>query len=222
VKEFTSHTGIVLPIDKANVDTDAILPKQYLKSIKLFGFGDWLFDDDRYLDPGEVTTDIRTRRPNPNFVLNQDAYKGASIILARDNFGCGSSREHAVWALRDFGIRAVVAPSFADIFYSNCFKNGILPVPLSAKQVDELFALATQPVALRITIDLESCTVSSDFTETWQFAVDEARRNHLLNGKDEIAVTLEHADAIREFEKKLFECEPWIESKNLVREKSID
>ncbi len=140
MQAFQSHTGKVLPFDRSNVDTDAILPKQYLKSISKFGYGDWLFDDLRYLDEGDVNTDTKTRRLNPDFVLNQSLYQNASILLARDNFGCGSSREHAVWAFRDYGIRALIAPSFADIFYNNCFTNGILPITLPAEDVDRLFA----------------------------------------------------------------------------------
>jgi len=215
VKAFTQHSGKVLPLDRANVDTDAIIPKQYLKSIKLFGYSDWLFDDERYLDPGEVSTDISTRRLNPDFVLNNPTYKGASIILARDNFGCGSSREHAVWALRDYGIRAVIAPSFADIFYSNCFKNGILPFTLAKDYIDTLFYLATQNEALELFVDLEKCRVSLAEGQSWQFEVDEARRRNLLSGKDEIAVTLEHADDIRAFQQNVFKAEPWLETKGI-------
>jgi len=215
VKAFTQHSGKVLPLDRANVDTDAIIPKQYLKSIKLFGYSDWLFDDERYLDPGEVSTDISTRRLNPDFVLNNPTYKGASIILARDNFGCGSSREHAVWALRDYGIRAVIAPSFADIFYSNCFKNGILPFTLAKDYIDTLFYLATQNEALELFVDLKKCRVSLAEGQSWQFEVDEARRRNLLSGKDEIAVTLEHADDIRAFQQNVFKAEPWLETKGI-------
>jgi len=212
MQAFTRHSGMVLPFDRRNVDTDAILPKQYLKSIELFGFADWLFDDERYLDPGDVKTDVKTRRLNTEFVLNKPEYAGASILLARDNFGCGSSREHAVWALRDYGIRAVIAPSFADIFYSNCFKNAILPVTLLPAEVEELFVLTAGSEPLQLNIDLHSCTINSESKVSWRFEVDEARRQNLLEGKDEIAVTLEHEKRIREFEAKVFASEPWLQA----------
>lgn len=205
---FKQHTGLVYPFDRANIDTDAILPKQYLKSIRKFGYGDWLFDDLRYLDDGDVTTPVGTRRKNPDFLLNHADYAGCSILLARDNFGCGSSREHAVWALRDYGFTAVLAPGFADIFYNNCFKNGILPIALPADIVDELFAISSTE-KLRLTVDLQTKSI---FTETyqWHFDIDESRRQNLLEGLDEISVTLKDADTIHAFEAQLKQSEPWI------------
>lgn len=210
MQAFNSHAGIVLPLDRNNVDTDAILPKQYLKSISKFGYGDWLFDDFRYLDEGEVTTDTSTRRLNPDFVLNDPIYKGASILLARDNFGCGSSREHAVWAFRDYGIRALIAPSFADIFYYNCFKNGILPITLSEDIVDNLFQLCKARPGLALSINLETNEVHCDGEKLASFTLDEARRQNLLQGKDDIALTLSHAKDIKTFEDNLVKKEPWL------------
>ncbi|MEP4892346.1 MAG: 3-isopropylmalate dehydratase small subunit [Aliiglaciecola sp.] len=210
MKKFLSHTGTVLPFDRSNVDTDAILPKQYLKSISKFGFGDWLFDDLRYLDPGDVRTDCKTRRVNPDFVLNKPQYQNANILLARENFGCGSSREHAVWALSGYGIKAVIAPSFADIFYNNCFKNGVLPVALPADVVDSLFTLTAQQDTIELTVDLENCTVSYANEQSWSFTVDESRRQNLLQGHDEISITLLQQDAIQGFENNLRASEKWL------------
>ncbi len=207
---FTSHTGKVVPFDQANIDTDAIIPKQYLKSISKFGYGDWLFDDARYLDPGEVETDTGTRRINPNFILNEEGYKGASILLARDNFGCGSSREHAVWALRDYGFRVVIAPSFADIFYNNCFKNGVLPVILEASVIDELFFACKDDQGLTLKVDLKNQQIAGRENQQWTFSLDEGRKNNMLEGKDEISLTLENTDKIRTFESKLRSSEPWL------------
>ena len=210
MQAFTSHTGKVLPFDRNNVDTDAILPKQYLKSISKFGYGDWLFDDFRYLDEGSVTTDIKTRRINPDFILNKPEYQGASILLARDNFGCGSSREHAAWAFRDYGIRALIAPSFADIFYNNCNKNGILPITLPEAIVDDLFERCKAADDLVLSIDLEKCEVHLGDEKIASFTMDEGRRQNLLQGKDDIALTLAHSDAIHNFEDLLEGREPWL------------
>ncbi|GAA6184956.1 MULTISPECIES: 3-isopropylmalate dehydratase small subunit [Alteromonadaceae] len=210
MEKFLSHTGTVLPFDRSNVDTDAILPKQYLKSISKFGFGDWLFDDLRYLDPGDVRTDTKTRRPNPDFVLNNPLYTDASILIARENFGCGSSREHAVWALKGYGIKAVIAPSFADIFYNNCFKNGVLPVVLPSDVVDKLFKLTAQHDAIQLTVDLENCKVSYGTEHSWSFTVDESRRQNLLQGHDEISITLLQKGAIQGFEDQLKTTEKWL------------
>ncbi len=206
---FVQHRGQVFPLDRSNVDTDAILPKQYLKSISRYGYGDWLFDDWRYLDPGDAETDTATRRPNPECSLNHPPFDRASILLARDNFGCGSSREHAVWALRDFGFRAVIAPSFADIFYNNCFKNGLLPLTLPADVIDGLFALIAVEQGLELAVDLERQLVSCGDYQ-WHFAIDPARRHHLLEGLDDIAVTLASADSIRRFENALRARETWL------------
>lgn len=210
MKAFQSHTGLVIPLDRNNVDTDAILPKQYLKSISKFGYGDWLFDDFRYLDEGSVTTDIKTRRINPDFILNKPEYKDASILLARDNFGCGSSREHAAWAFRDYGIRALIAPSFADIFYNNCNKNGILPITLPSNVVDDLFERCKAKEGLTLSIDLQTCEVHLGDEKIASFTMDEGRRQNLLQGKDDIALTLNHADDITRFENKLESEEPWL------------
>lgn len=211
MQKFTRLTGLVAPLDRANVDTDAIIPKQFLKSIKRSGFGVNLFDAWRYLDHGEPGMDIATRRPNPDFVLNQPRYKGASILLARKNFGCGSSREHAPWALDDFGFRAIVAPSFADIFYNNCFKNGLLPIVLPESQVDRLFHDVAAFPGFRLVIDLEAQTVSYlDGSQTCGFEVDPFRKHCLLNGLDEIGLTLQHVDEIRKFESKRRLEQPWL------------
>ncbi|TXS92014.1 3-isopropylmalate dehydratase small subunit [Parahaliea maris] len=206
---FTTHRGRVFPLDRSNVDTDAILPKQYLKSISKFGYADWLFDDWRYLDPGDVETDTPSRRKNPQFALNEPRYQGASILLAGDNFGCGSSREHAVWALRDFGFRAIIAPGFADIFFSNCFKNGLLPLSLPAATIAELFGLAAAEAEFELEIDLAAQLVRSA-TREWHFDIDPARKHHLLEGLDDIAVTLASVDTIRGFEAQLQAREPWL------------
>ncbi len=209
MQAFIRHTGKVIPLDRANVDTDALLPKQYLKSISKFGFADWLFDDFRYLDPGDVNTDTSSRRLNPDFVLNKPGFEGGSVLLSRANFGCGSSREHAVWALRDYGIRVVLASSFADIFYNNCFKNGILPLALPVEKISQLFQLCKDSESLELTVDLENCQIRISESETWSFTIDAGRRENLLTGRDEIAVTLLQSDVIRQFESHLQQREPW-------------
>ena len=210
MKAFTKHTGLVAPLDRSNVDTDMIIPKQFLKSIKRTGFGPNLFDELRYLDSGEPGKDDSQRPLNPDFVLNQPRYQGASVLLARANFGCGSSREHAPWALDDFGFRAIIAPSFADIFYNNCFKNGLLPVVLKEKEVDELFKAVESVEGYSLTVDLESQTVSTPDGQTYSFEVDEFRKHCLLNGLDDIGVTLEDADSIRAYEAKRRQEAPWL------------
>ena len=210
MEKFVTFSGIVAAIDRSNIDTDAIIPKQYLKSIKRSGFGINLFDDWRYLDPGEPGQDDSKRRLNPDFVLNREPYTGAQILLARENFACGSSREHAVWALLDFGIKVVIAPSFADIFYNNSFKNGLLPIALDAGQVDELFeALAANP-GYQLTIDLDNNRVITPDGEEMTFQIDEFRKYCLLNGLDDIGLTMQHADQIREFERQYYENMPWL------------
>ena len=210
MEKFTTVMGLVAPLDRANVDTDAIIPKQFLKSIKRTGFGPNLFDAWRYLDRGEPGVD-NTRRPlNDQFVLNQARYKGAQILLARENFGCGSSREHAPWALLDYGFRAVIAPSFADIFFNNCFKNGFLPIVLSASEVDRLFAEVVAIPGYRLTIDLDKQSVILPSGNGYQFDVDAFRKYCLLNGLDEIGLTLKHADKIRLYEENRKKNEPWI------------
>src|SRR5574340_1760503 len=209
--KFTRLVGLVAPLARANVDTDSIIPKQFLKSIKRSGFGPNLFDGWRYLDRGEPGVDPATRRLNPDFTLNQPRYRGAQILLARRNFGCGSSREHAPWALADYGFRAVIAPSFADIFFNNCFKNGLLPIVLGERDVERLFAdLAAFP-GFRLTIDLERQTVAiPDGGAVFAFDVDPFRRQSLLNGWDDIGLTLRHADEIRAFEAKHLAEQPWL------------
>jgi 3-isopropylmalate/(R)-2-methylmalate dehydratase small subunit len=208
MQAFTTHTGIVAPLDRPNVDTDAIIPKQFLKSIKRSGFGPNAFDDWRYLDAGGPDIDNTKRRPNLEFVLNREPYKQATILLARENFGCGSSREHAVWALTDFGFRAVIAPSFADIFYNNSFKNGLLPVALTAAEVDALFAIVAADKGVQFTLDLEAQTVIAG-DKAFSFAIDDFRKHCMLNGLDDIALTLQHADAIKDFETKRKAQTPW-------------
>jgi len=210
MEKFETFSGIVAAIDRSNIDTDAIIPKQYLKSIKRSGFGINLFDDWRYLDPGEPGKDNATRRLNPDFVLNREPYNEAQILLARENFACGSSREHAVWALLDFGIKVVIAPSFADIFYNNSFKNGLLPIALEAGQVDELFrALAANP-GYRVTVDLDNNRVVTPDGVEMAFQIDEFRKYCLQNGLDDIGLTMQHADEIREFERQYYENMPWL------------
>jgi 3-isopropylmalate/(R)-2-methylmalate dehydratase small subunit len=211
MKPFRLHTGLVAPLDRANVDTDAIIPKQFLKSIKRTGFGPNLFDEWRYLDRGEPGMDNGRRPRNPDFVLNQPRYAGASILLARRNFGCGSSREHAPWALADFGFRALVAPSYADIFFNNCYKNGVLPIVLSDAEVDRLFAATAAFPGFTLTIDLEAQTVrSADGSLAYSFEVEPFRKHCLVNGLDDIGLTLQHADAIRAFEAKRLAEQPWL------------
>ena len=209
---FTIATGSVAPLDRANVDTDQIIPKQFLKSIRRTGFGDNLFDGWRYLDEGEIGKTPNERQLNSGFVLNEARYQGAQILLARDNFGCGSSREHAVWALMEYGFRCVIAPSFADIFYNNCFKNGLLPVHLPAAAVDELFRRAAGELALTLTVDLERQEVRSpeEAFAPMAFEIDPQRRQKLLQGLDDIALTLAHAATIRDFEAGHRARQPWL------------
>jgi|TARA_B110000467_G_scaffold62537_1_gene57065 3-isopropylmalate/(R)-2-methylmalate dehydratase small subunit len=204
MKKFTSLSSIAMPLDRANIDTDAIIPKQFLKSIKRSGFGPNLFDEWRYLDHGEVGIDNSKRPINPDFVLNNPVFKGAKILLTRRNFGCGSSREHAPWALEDFGFRAIIAPSFADIFYNNCFKNGILPIVLSHDIVDSLFSYSGE-----IVIDLQDQTVTTEI-QVFNFDVDPERKRRLLHGLDDIGLTLQYENQIRSFENNHFNKFPWL------------
>jgi 3-isopropylmalate/(R)-2-methylmalate dehydratase small subunit len=210
MRKFETHIGLVAPLDRANVDTDAIIPKQYLKSIKRTGFGPNLFDDWRYLDPGEPGMDHSKRRLNPEFVLNQPRYQGASILLARDNFGCGSSREHAPWALLDYGIRAIIAPSYADIFYNNSFKNGLLPIVLARDIVDRLFKETTDAPGYRLTVNLAAQTVMTPAGVAFSFEIDAFRRHCLLHGLDDIGLTLQHVDEIRAYETRRRREAPWL------------
>ncbi|MFC1603065.1 3-isopropylmalate dehydratase small subunit [Pseudomonadota bacterium] len=207
---FKKFTGIVAPLDRSNVDTDAIIPKQFLKSIKRTGFGPNLFDEWRYLDRGEPGVDCSDRPLNMDFVLNDARYQGAQVLLARDNFGCGSSREHAPWALEDYGFRVVIAPSFADIFFNNCFKNSILPVVLSGELMDGLFQAAMGEQALELTVDLEAQLISLPNGESISFEVGEFRKHCLLNGLDDIGLTLQHVDAIKSYEAKQQQTAPWL------------
>lgn len=208
--KFEKFTGIVAGIDRPNIDTDAIIPKQYLKSIKRSGFGVNLFDDWRYLDPGAPGKDNAERRVNPDFVLNRSPYQNARILLARENFACGSSREHAVWALLDFGFRVVIAPSFADIFYNNSFKNGLLPIALRAELVDQLFHELESKADYQLTIDLENQLVCSADGNEMAFDIDDFRKYCLLNGLDDIGLTMKHADTIKAFEREYHEKHPWL------------
>ncbi len=210
MKSFTVITGIAAPMDRANVDTDMIIPKQFLKSIKRTGFGKNLFEELRYLDEGKPDQECTGRPLNKGFPLNFPRYQGATILLARENFGCGSSREHAPWALDDYGFRSVIAPSFADIFYNNCFKNGLLPIVLSDEIVDQLFKEMYAAEGYQLTIDLAAQTVQTPSGETFAFDVDEFRKHCLLNGLDDIGLTLEHADAIRAYETKRRAEAPWL------------
>lgn len=210
MQKFERHDGLVAPLDRANVDTDLIIPKQFLKSIKRTGFGVNLFDELRYLDEGQPDQDVSNRPLNPDFMLNQPRYQGASVLLTRRNFGCGSSREHAPWALEDFGFRAVIAPSFADIFYNNAFKNGILLVKLSEQQVDRLFVEVEASPGYRVNIDLEKQQVTMPSGETLTFEVDEFRKHCLLEGLDEIGITLQNEPAIRDFEARHRQQRPWL------------
>jgi 3-isopropylmalate/(R)-2-methylmalate dehydratase small subunit len=211
MQPFRVLTGIVAPLDRANVDTDAIIPKQFLKSIKRSGFGPNLFDEWRYLDRGEPGRDNSGRPLNPDFVLNQPRYRDAQILLARRNFGCGSSREHAPWALADYGFRALIAPSYADIFFNNCYKNGLLPIVLPESAVDRLFDAVKAFPGFALTIDLERQTVASaDGAMTFGFDIDPFRKHCLLDGLDDIGLTLQHADAIRAFEAKRHAEQPWL------------
>ena len=204
MKKFSTFKSIATPLDRANIDTDAIIPKQFLKSIKRSGFGTNLFDEWRYLDHGEVGMDNSKRPINPDFVLNDPQYKGAQILLTRRNFGCGSSREHAPWALKDFGFRAIIAPSFADIFYNNCFKNGLLPIVLSSEIVDTLFSYQGE-----IVINLEEQSVKTE-DNIYNFEVDAERKRRLINGLDDIGLTLQYKDQIRSFESEHFKKYPWL------------
>ena len=210
MEAFTTHAGIVAPLDRPNVDTDAIIPKQYLKSIKRTGFGPTLFDDWRYLEPGEPGQDHSRRKTNPEFVLNQAPYDQATILLGRENFGCGSSREHAVWALTDFGFRAVIAPSFADIFFNNSFKNGLLPIVLEEKIINILFAAVVNTPGYQLNIDLPNQQITGDGIEPIGFAVDAFRKDCLIQGLDDIGLTLAHADAIKAYEGERRAQMPWL------------
>jgi 3-isopropylmalate/(R)-2-methylmalate dehydratase small subunit len=210
MQAFTVHKGLVAPMDRANVDTDAIIPKQFLKSIKRSGFGPNLFDEWRYLDKGEPGQDISTRKPNPDFVLNQSRYKGASVLLARQNFGCGSSREHAPWALDQYGFRAIIAPSYADIFFNNCFKNGLLPIVLPEAQVAQLFDEVAAFPGYQLTIDLPRQVVVKPDGMELPFEVQGFRKYCLTNGFDDIGLTLRHADKIRAFEAERLATKPWL------------
>ena len=214
MQKFTLHKGLVAPMDRENVDTDAIIPKQFLKSIKKTGFGPNLFDEWRYLDKGEPGVPESQRKPNPDFVLNQPRYQGASILLARKNFGCGSSREHAPWALEQFGFRALIAPSYADIFFNNCFKNGLLPVVLPEAQVARLFDEVKGFVGYELTIDLPRQVVVKPDGSELPFEVEPFRKYCLLNGFDDIGLTLRHADKIRAFEAERLAKMPWLAHRN--------
>ena len=210
MQAFTVLDGLVAPLDRANVDTDAIIPKQFLKSIKRAGFGPTLFGVWRYLDHGEPGKSNHDRPLNAEFVLNQPRYQGASVLLARENFGCGSSREHAPWALEDYGFRAIIAPSFADIFYNNCFKNGILPIVLDAQIVDRLFRECNTNEGYALTVDLDKQTVTMPTGETIPFEVDAGRKHRLLNGLDDIGLTLLQADKIKAYEERRKQDAPWL------------
>jgi 3-isopropylmalate/(R)-2-methylmalate dehydratase small subunit len=210
MQKFTLLEGLVAPMDRENVDTDAIIPKQFLKSIRKTGFGQNLFDEWRYLDAGFPGQDPNSRRPNPDFVLNQARYKGASILLARKNFGCGSSREHAPWALDQYGFRAIIAPSYADIFFNNSFKNGLLPIVLSEAQVGQLFDETSAFPGYALTIDLERQVVVKPDGQAWPFEVQAFRKYCLLNGFDDIGLTLRHADKIKAFEAQRLTQKPWL------------
>ncbi|OJA80392.1 3-isopropylmalate dehydratase small subunit [Burkholderia ubonensis] len=213
MEKFTVHTGVVAPLDRENVDTDAIIPKQFLKSIKRTGFGPNAFDEWRYLDHGEPGQDNSKRPLNPDFVLNQPRYQGASVLLTRKNFGCGSSREHAPWALQQYGFRAIIAPSFADIFYNNCFKNGLLPIVLTEQQVDHLFNETFAFNGYQLTIDLDAQVVRAPDGREYAFDVAAFRKYCLLNGFDDIGLTLRHADKIRQFEAERLAKQPWLNHK---------
>lgn len=210
MKKFEKLTGLVVPLDRANVDTDAIIPKQYLKSIRRNGFGPNLFDDWRYLDPGEPGMDHSKRRLNPDFVLNQPRYQDAQVLLARDNFGCGSSREHAPWALDDYGIRAIIAPSYADIFFNNSFKNGLLPIVLGRTVVDQLFRECATSPGYRLTVDLAAQNVTTPGGTVFQFDIDAFRKHCLLDGLDDIGLTLQHVQDIKAYEDRRRREAPWL------------
>ena len=208
MKPFRKISSRVVPLDRANIDTDAIIPKQFLKSIRRSGFGPYLFDEWRYLDRGEPEMDCTNRPLNPDFILNMPIYRNAQILLTRENFGCGSSREHAPWALEDYGFRAIIAPSFADIFYNNCFKNGLLPIVIDSKTVDHLFQECKPGYTL--TVDLSSQTIITRFGEDIRFEIDPSRKHRLLNGLDDIDLTLHHSEAIKAYEAKRAMEAPWL------------
>ncbi len=210
MKPFMQLRGLVVPLDRANVDTDAIIPKQYLKSVRRSGFGPNLFDDWRYLDAGVPGQDHRRRRLNQEFVLNQSRYRHATILLARENFGCGSSREHAVWALEDYGFRAIIAPSFAEIFYTNCFKNGLLPIVLKETAINRLFSDTEKFDRYTLVVDLDAQTVTTANNTVFRFAIDPFRKYCLANGLDEIDLTLQHADEIQAYEARRSMHAPWL------------
>ena len=210
MKKFTTHSGVVAPLDRVNVDTDMIIPKQFLKSIKRSGFGPNLFDELRYLDEGQPDQDCSGRPINPEFVLNKPEYAGSTILLTRNNFGCGSSREHAPWALDDYGFRAVIAPSYADIFFNNCFKNGLLPITLTESEVEALFRAVAAAPGMSLTVDLDNQKVVSPDGKEYRFEVDGFRKHCLLNGLDDIGLTLEHADDIKAYETKRRAEAPWL------------
>ena len=210
MQPFVTLDGLAVPLDRANVDTDAIIPKQFLKSIKRAGFGPNAFDEWRYLDHGEPGMDNSKRPLNPDFVLNQPRYQGAEVLLARDNFGCGSSREHAPWALQDYGFRAIIAPSFADIFFNNCFKNGMLPIVLSAEAVDKLFKAVAANPGYKIHIDLLQQKVTTADGQSYAFEIDAFRKHCLINGLDDIGLTLQHVDKIKAFEAMHKQTQPWL------------
>ncbi|TDO99999.1 3-isopropylmalate dehydratase small subunit [Marinomonas balearica] len=210
MRPFTVHTGVAAPLDLANVDTDMIIPKQFLKSIKRTGFGKNLFDELRYEDEGQPDQDCEGRPLREDFVLNQTRYQGTSVLLARNNFGCGSSREHAPWALDDYGIRAVIAPSFADIFFNNCFKNGLLPIVLDEEEVDELFKAVESTEGYELTVDLDAQIVKTPEGKEYSFLVDSFRKHCLLNGLDDIGLTLQEADSIKAYEEKRIQQAPWL------------
>ena len=210
MQKFTVLDGVVVPLDRANVDTDAIIPKQFLKSIKRSGFGPNAFDEWRYLDHGEPGMDNSQRPLNPDFVLNQPRYAGAQVLLARENFGCGSSREHAPWALEDYGFRVIIAPSFADIFFNNCFKNGLLPIKLDAAIVDELFKAVEGSVGYKLKVDLARQVIVTPDGREIGFEVDAFRKHCLLNGLDDIGLTLQHVDDIKAFETRHRAAQPWV------------
>lgn len=209
MRKFTKESGLVMPLDRSNVDTDYIIPKQFLKSIKRSGFGVNLFDEHRYMDKGEPGRDNSQRPLNPDFVMNQPRYKGASVLLAKENFGCGSSREHAPWALDDYGFRVIIAPSYADIFFNNCFKNGILPIVLDKETVDKLFAAVAAQEGYSLTVDLVAQQIELPGGERIAFNVDAFRKHCLLNGLDDIGLTLQDADKIKAFEQGWRTTSPW-------------
>ena len=210
MKVFKNFTGVVVPLDRPNVDTDAIIPKQFLKSIKRSGFGPNLFDEWRYLDAGEPGDDHSNRRENPDFVLNQARYRDARVLLGRENFGCGSSREHAVWSFLDYGIEVIIAPSFADIFFSNSFKNGLLPITLDVDVIDKLFGEVTATADYALAIDLEKLTITTPEGDIFPFELDKGLQQRLLQGMDDIGMTLSHADVIRDYETNRKQEAPWL------------